>query len=485
LPNLKINLIWVYVVNLVNGILGIVFVALGVKILGTDNYGLFSIYSVLAAYVGLADLGISKNLIRLLASRPSESERKKHLQSALGIYISLGTVLLLIIPVLILVIPHYFFPVSQDKISSLRWIVFFSIIEYIFAIPTVMVQNFCVANEHIDRYAKFNFISSLYRYGLMFAGVIIWRNPAVVVALVVSRRLIDLFVAPKIMGILPVYAWRPLFVLSEIKSMLGHSSALSMAQLFQSTVIAIGSFLTNRYFGLSGLGLYRAAFDLASKVWFISNGIGLVVFPRFANLLSTTAKRVFLFHRIPNVLNLSWVSYNVFFVVGVFIAPSVLDLMKLQHLQILTLLNLILLGVCQNAHANLSYELFQADGKYKVVALLSAITLLIMVGIFYAIYRTVGINAIGWSWAIGQSLSAIIFDAVIIALNVNSIKIQVNMFIFKIIIFISSLSTIMADYYVLPDFLHYLSIIILVTSLLITLIKVLLDLKEKEDNAYA
>ena len=422
MANLKKNILSVYSVNLVNGVLGIVFVPLGIKILGTESYGLFSIYSVLAAYVGLADLGISKNLIRLLASEPLEAERKKYLQSALGIYLSIGSVLLIIVPILLFVIPRYFFPVSQDRISALRWIVLFSIIEYILAVPTVLVQNFCIANEHFERYARFAFISGLYRYGLMFAGVIFWGTPEVVVGLIASRRLIDFFVAPRIMGALPSYVWRPRFILSEIKSTIGYSSALSMAQLFQSTVIAIGSFLTNRYFGLSGLGLYRAAFDLASKVWFVSNGIGLVIFPRFASLLSTSARRGYLFSRMPNILNLSWVSFNILFAIGVFVAPTVLSFMQLTQLQMLNLLSLILLGVCLNAHANLSYELFQAAGKYTLVAVLSAIALLLMLGTFYALYGKVGINAIGWSWVIGQMLSAMIFDIAIIALQVNPMK---------------------------------------------------------------
>ena len=386
---------------------------------------------------------------------------------------------------MLFIIPRYFFPVSQDRIPALRWIVFFSIIEYILAVPTVIVQNLCIANEHFESYSKFTFLSGLYRYGLMFAGVILWGIPEVVVGLVVSRRLIDFFVAPRIMGTLPAYAWRPRFILSEIKSTVGHSSALSTAQLFQSTVIAIGSFLANRHFGLTGLGLYRATFDLASKVWFISNGIGLVIFPRFASLLSTSAKRVYLFSRVPNILDLSWVSFNVLFAIGVFIAPTALNFMQLTQFQMLNLLSLILLGVCLNAHANLSYELLQAAGRYKLVAVLSGIALLLMVGTFYALYGKVGIIAIGWSWVIGQVLSSMIFDTAIIALQVNSMKIQIKMLIFKIIILISSLSIIISDYYVFPAGVSYLSISIMLAGLLVALIKVMQDSKEKEHSSYA
>ena len=58
------------------------------------------------------------------------------------------------------------------------------------------------------------------------------------------------------------------------------------------------------------------------------------------------------------------------------------------------------------------------------------------------------------------------------------------MLVFKIIVLISSLSIIMANYYVFPAGIRYLPISIMIAGLLVALTKVLQESKEKEHGAY-
>lgn len=447
------NILSVYSVNVVNGVLGIIFVPLSVSLFGTKGYGLFSIYGVLASYIALVDLGVGKNLQRLLASDRNQKTQNINLKNALGIYLLISVVLLSVIPILLLFIPAYIFPVSQDNLAPLRWIILFAVLEYVIAVPTSLIQNYCIANEHFERYSIYNLISGLYRYLIMFAGVLSFHSPEIVVGLIVSRRLIDFFVAQRLMGALPHEAWIPRFHLDELKSVVGHSTVLSIAQISQTTVIAIGSFLVNRFFGLNGLGKYRAAFDLANRVWFFSNGIGLVIFPKFTRMLSDSVNRERLFTRISAFLNTSWTAYNLISIMGVLFASFLLTFMHLPQVEIHNLFILTLLGVCLNAHANISYEFLLASGKYSVAAELSAVALIIMTFSFYLLCKSNGIYAIGWAWIISQGIYSMLADIItLIAADIRSILLCKVTF-FKLILLSVSLLTIFQHF----GYLHFVS----------------------------
>ncbi|MGC2049678.1 MAG: oligosaccharide flippase family protein, partial [Gallionella sp.] len=328
MSNFKKNILSVYGVNIVNGVLGIIFVPLGLKFLGTEGYGLFSIYAVLVSFVVLADLGVGRNLLRLLASEHDQFTQCGHLQNAFGIYLVVALILVLFLPAFLVIIPVYLFPVAPKNIEDLRWIIFFSVFEYLIAIPVVMRQSLCVANERFDRYSAFVFVSGMTRYTLMFVGILVFSSPVIVVGLVVSRRFVDFFTAKWLLGELPEGAWRPNFIYHEFRSILGHATGMSIGQALQSTVIGMGSLLINKFYGLEGLGKYRAAFDLSSKIWFFSNGLGLIIFPKFVKNISVRGKKELFSFKIYRLLNVSWAGFNLISIVGTLAALFLFKVMN-------------------------------------------------------------------------------------------------------------------------------------------------------------
>jgi O-antigen/teichoic acid export membrane protein len=451
LSGIRRNLLSVYTVNAVNGVLGVIAVPLGVALLGVEGYGLFSIYGVLASYIALVDLGVTKNFVRMLASDRLPDAQGRNLQAALGLYILIAAGLLALLPLLLVVVPRFLFPVPEGSGAALKWIVILAAAEYAAGVPSSLMQMFCIANERFDRYAKFVFVSGLCRYGLMFFGIVAFRSPEVVVGFVAGRRLIDAFAARWLMGSLPAQAWRPRFDLAEFRSLIGNSAALSAAQVLQTTTIALGSFLVNRHFGLVGLGTYRAAFDLASKVWFFSNGIGVVAFPRFAQMLSLPEERGRLFARFSGFLGASWAGYNLFGAVGVLAAPSIMVFLGMAHTPAAAdLMVLMVLGLSLNAHSNLSYEFLQAAGKYGLVAVLGAAALAVMAGGFYLLYGRAGVAAMGWAWIASQALYAAVADAMAAAVSVLAVRAQLELLAFKTVILAGSLAMVGVHFGVLP-----------------------------------
>ncbi|MBI4706722.1 lipopolysaccharide biosynthesis protein [Candidatus Desantisbacteria bacterium] len=484
MSNFKKNILSVYGVNIINGVLGILIVPLSLKLLGTEGYGLFSIYIVLASFVALADLGIGKNLQRLLASEHDPCIQRTHLQNTFGMYLMVSLFLIIVLPALVVIIPVYLFPIASKNLGNLRWIIFFAVFEYFIAIPVIMRQNLCIAKERFDCYSAFNFVSGMTRYILMFVGILVFASPVVVVGLVVSRRFLDFFIAKWLMGKMPKGVWHPKFVYYEFKSILRHSTGLSTGQVLQSTVIAIGSLLVNRFFGLEGLGKYRAAFDLSSKIWFFSNGMGLVVFPKFVKNISIRAKKEQFFYKIYQLMNISWAGFNLISIVGILSAPFLFKAMYIQDKKIVELFVILLLGICLNAHANLSYELLQAARKYKLVAYISTLSLMVMVVCFYGMQQDFGIYAIGWAWIISQGVYSMVSD--IVALSVLNFprRLIIGMLILKIAIFLVSIIMMAVYFDILPQEIKLLPVICTVIIFIYSLKALSLKLNIEEINAH-
>lgn len=408
--NLK-NLIFVYGTVLVNGILGILFIPLFLNYLGADGYGLFSIYVVLASFVSIADFGVGRNLQRILTIEQNPECRKGHIQNAVGVYLCITLVIVAVMPFLITGIPQTVFPIDTKNKNSLEWIIFLSLIEYPLTIPVAISQSVCFANEKFDRYSAFSFISGITRYMLMFAAILIYPSPVMVVSVVVGKRLLDIYYANRLMGKLPANAWYPKLTYHEFKPIFKNSLGVTIAQGLQSLLISLGSILINMYYGLEGLGKYRVAFDLSSKVWVISTGFGMVIFPKFVKGMHLNEVGDMFRANMTKLMNYSWVCFNF---LGIFIISFALVVINLGYVhdrEISDLFILLVLGVCFNAHTNFSYELLQASKKYKEISYITISTISIMTACFLLLKARSGIYSIGFAWIISQYWNAIIFDS--------------------------------------------------------------------------
>lgn len=445
------NISSVYAVNLLNGVLGIIFVPVALYYLGTAGYGLYSIYIVISGYLYLFELGTSKNLQRLLAQEEQEANRTEQLQYTLGIYLLTSFVLLLLSPVILWVTTSYIFPVEQQREYIVGVILILAIIEFIVAIPNKMIYALCIANEKFRSYSLFKVTSGIVRYTLMFAAVTIFKSPMALVSSIVISTIVNIYLSLRMMGGLPQGSWRPKFSWKKMAHILSHSALLSVSQFFQTSSLAIGSILVNTFFGLDKLGVYRAAFDLANKVWFFSNGIGLVIFPKLVKTLNHTKHRLQLVAVLPGIYLISWVLYILIAVVGTLVAPYVLNFIGMTHIESLILFTLLLLGVCLNAHANFSYEILQASGRYWLSVILTSIMGITSVVIFLLLYAQEGVYAIGWAWLLSQAAYAIVSDALTVqSLQISKFK-NLKLMIYKCIILIGSSTVIFIHVGDLPN----------------------------------
>jgi O-antigen/teichoic acid export membrane protein len=435
IPPFIINLLSVYSANAINGVLGIIAVPLVVAALGNEGYGIYSIYIILASYVVLIDFGVTKHFVRLMSSTSDKDQQAEYLQTALGWYLVLSIILVCALPPLIYIVIEQLFPVPEHFKSSVTWIVILSVAEYVLAIPIMLTQAYTVANHEFKRYSNFLTICGVFKYGLMFLAAWLYKNPAMVVVFLVSRRVFELFFMHLFLLKPPKSAWKPRLNGSELKDVLVNSSVMSVAQFLQITIVSIGAVFVNRHFGVAVLGNYRAAFDLASKIWFFSNGLGLIVFPKFSQLLSIKKERESLYIKMNLWLEKSWTGYLLISILGIMCASWLLPQINLGNTQIVTFFKLLIFGLCLNAHTNVSYEYLLADSRYGKVALLSLSVLIILWLSYFSLVDIAGPYAIGWAWIASQTIYALAADTLVIFNGSTLWRQQIKPLSLKVLIF--------------------------------------------------
>jgi O-antigen/teichoic acid export membrane protein len=427
------NLLTVYAAHGLNGIVAVVTIPIAVRLLGVSGYGFFSIYTVLVSYILLADFGVSKNLLRLLSEAGGARYRVQEIRVALGIYAVLCGVWFAVFPLLAFVIPRYLFPVEAQYVAGLRWMLMFSILEFCLGVPASLMQTACVASQRFDSYAAYSLASGFLRNAAILAGAFIFRSPVAIAALLAGRKLCEIALAGKLLGWLPAGAWRPIFDGHGFKAMLGQSVSLSSSQVLYSTAMSIGSPLVNAAFGLHGLGLYRAAYDLAGKIAFVTNGVTLVLFPRAARHFRTNSPMENTGRLLAPMLRGSAAVYACFAAAAVIAAPHVLPAMGLRDDSTIRLFTVLIVALSFNAHSLFSNELVQASGCYRYSIWFSASALLSLSVLFSIFKPFAGIMAIGWAWVGAALLSASLVDGFLLEICGSRIGRQVSLLSVKIV----------------------------------------------------
>jgi O-antigen/teichoic acid export membrane protein len=431
------NLLSLYTTYVINGILSIIVIPIAIHYLGTGGYGLFAVYGVLAGYVGLIDLGVTRNLVRLLAGNSDAARRITYLRTAFTFYLLAGASVLILLPFFLYIIPRYIFPVDVYNRVALPYIICLASLEYILAIPTTMIQSVAIAEERIHQYALFTAVSGLYRYGLLLCGVVTFANCIpLIVALLVSRRVVDFFVGRWLMGRIPNISFRPVSDLRSVISMAKHSFLLGVTQFLQLTTVNVGAFLVNLLWGLDALGIVRGAWDLASRIVFVANGLGQVVFPRFVRMMTTDLGKKQLKSRLPPLLSISWAMYSGMACLGILLGCHFLDILSLRSKIFHDIFLLLFVGTCFGCHAILSLELIQATGRYMALLFLNSISVVVVVIVALAGSLHAGFVSIGLGWIASQVLLAIAGDTLaskILTVPISNILAQIAI---KVLIFI-------------------------------------------------
>lgn len=413
-PRVLRNLAAVYAATALNGALGLVSVPIGVRFLGVEGYGLFSLYTLMVGYVLMADFGVSKNLLAVLSRNRQKEEQLENLGTAFSLYCGLSLLWLLLIPLLLWLVPNVFFPVQAVHKGALQWLTVLAVGEFVVGVPQSMMQTACVAREDFRGYSRFTVGSGMLRNSILIAGAVVFRSPLGLAAAMFSRKLIELVLAYRLMGPIPGSVWRAFLPNRRALAMLSQSGTLSIAQILYSSLMTAGSYLINARFGLYWLGLYRVAFDLAGKISVLGNGIALVMFPKLTFALSHSKGRELVSRFARPALEASWMFYALLGACAAAVAPQLLQRMGIAQPGMVMLFTLLAVGLTLNCHALFTNEIIQALGRYRSNILVSVSGLGILVTAFLLLAPGMGAVAIGVSWILAAAATAGLADSIVL-----------------------------------------------------------------------
>lgn len=391
----------VYSSNLVLGIFGIVSVPVLLNHIGVTGYGYYSIYLTLFSYFTLFELGIIKHFTKLIAQKNTEIN-----EVVSCFYFFTSAVIFAFIPITIVAV-HQLFDVIWSYAILIGIIVS---LEYIIYLPTKIYASYAAANKNFEKLSLFNFISGFIRYTFILLGSILVQNIFIILLLLTIRRIFDLRLCRKI-----IQEKVRIFDISSINKtnlykvfdLYKASIFLSGTQALQINLNGMVALFVSKLFGVEGLGYFRSVFDILSKIWFFSNGLGLVVFPYFSgNAVGVQQYRKYIF--------VSWIFYTVIFLFILFLFPM-LNLLFLNstihNIEERYLFLFILIAVLFVAQSNLSFEFLQAKGKYKYLMLVTFITNMVFVIVTFLIYKQIPFTfSVIISWMISLGIQTICFE---------------------------------------------------------------------------
>ncbi|UQN09567.1 hypothetical protein [Deinococcus sp. QL22] len=407
--NFGVNLMITYGSNIFLGVLGVIFVPIALRKLGLEGFGVFALYTTILSAIALIDLGIGRNLSRNLATCESVDVGQNVVSLVIALYSIIVAFIVLISPIIALVVPKLVFG-TIEYVDVLGVITYIAIFEYILSIPCNIYISTAVAREKFSLLATYNNISGLLKYSVMFLALFIFKDPLLLIIAVSMRKIIDIVIARLILGKIEHYNWKPVFSYVPLRVFAVQSFNYSIPQLLQTMVILSSSFSVGSTFGLVGLGVYRSAFDIANRIWFFSNGLGLVVFPRLVKLNNSNEGRQQIKRLLPMQMLLSWMLYLSIAIVVIVYGNQILPSIGISDYQIISMIKLLVLGVSLNAHANLAYEVLQSRTDFVRLNIVCVLSLVLLLGVYFAFKDHIGVLSIGWAWVISQSFYAFILD---------------------------------------------------------------------------
>ncbi|MFJ7186835.1 lipopolysaccharide biosynthesis protein [Lysinibacillus xylanilyticus] len=391
----------VYSSNLILGLLGIITVPILLNNIGTDGYGLFALYLTIASYFTVFELGVLKHLIRLIGQKNNEVDKLIS-----NFYFVTTSMVILCIPLIIFIM---YFLLGEDWRKG-AFIGIIASIEYIFFLPTKIYSAYARAHNNFERLSLFNSISGLIRYALLIFSSLLTQNVYILIVLMAIRRFFDVKLSRLIikenieifnMGSINNYS------IKKVIAIYKESILLSCTQALQINLNGMISLIISKLFGLHGLGIYRSTFDFLSKIWFFSNGLGMVVFSYFSSNSTEINKN-------KKFIRISWIFYTLIYVVFIFTYPWVNDYILngiLTTKEDILLYVFMLIVVLLIAQGNLSYEYLQAKGNYKFLVKISIITnTSFILFTFIAYYLSPYPFTVILSWMISILIQTIIFE---------------------------------------------------------------------------
>jgi O-antigen/teichoic acid export membrane protein len=274
-------------------VLGLVALPILVRGLGADRYGLLALCLTVIGFASVADLGVGRAASKYLAEDFERNQRvrtQRYISSALTISVAMGVLTALVLAAFSPFIVHNIFRVPQTMEREAKvalWIMAGGLLP---VLVRILFDGVLAGHHRIALLNAGNTISNTLKAGLSVTVLLLGYSLR---AVVLSNVVVSYLYAAALWIYTRHYFGQEIQfrfgwdrgTANQLLS-LGIGSSLSyivgwVLFLYVDRLL-IAAFLT-----LSLVGYYSAAFDIASKQWYVSFSVGQSLFPEFSGKAAT------------------------------------------------------------------------------------------------------------------------------------------------------------------------------------------------------
>lgn len=416
------NISFIYLTNVILGVASILVIPLILKRMGIHGFATYAIYTSIIPLVSVIDLGSMKEYIRRLSNLDSSEDKYNVISDIATLYLHITMLMIVIFPIFAFIFSNYFF--NNFSSTTVVLICGLSFLEIIVGFPINIIIGEASSQEDFGKISIYNIIIGILRYAAMFSVIMLSNNPLALISIISLRRFVELCIAVYIFNNVDFRKVKIFGSLKKSIDILKYSSFLSVAHLFQTVGLSVGTILVNKFFGSSALGIYRSTFDVATRVWFFSNGLAIAIFPRLVRMRNEMSNSIY-YNKINLMTTISWFGFLALSIVITVFSEDIIRFMNIPGNLSQNLFVLLCIGVCLNAHANLSYEILQARGEYLSTVFLSFGSLVLLLVIFLASEASMGLMSIGFAWLVSQAIYSLSGDILAVKPNINYIFLRI------------------------------------------------------------
>ncbi len=290
MSQLKAGALLSYVIIALNTIIGILYTPFMLRMLGQEEYGLYSLAGSVIAYLAVMDFGLGAAITRYTAKYRAEGkleEQYKLFGLFLKIYIVIGVLVVGLSTVLISNIDYFFANnFNAEELSKLR------IMMWLLAINLSVTFPLGVFSSIVTAYERF-----VFQRVVGIARIII--NPLIVILFLMhGYKAISMVAIASVLniGVLMMNCWYAYFKLkikihfgrverSLIKEISIYSFWVFLNIIMDQLYWGVGQFILGLYHGAVQVAIYAVALNLKGLYFMFSMAISGVLLPRLTAMV--------------------------------------------------------------------------------------------------------------------------------------------------------------------------------------------------------
>lgn len=272
---MKKNLISSYITKGILLILNFIYIALFIKLLGVENYGLFTVSLSIVNIFLFFNTGIGLAVIKYFNDNSFNS------QKVYETLISLSLFIVLLFGILQILFSSYLLEENNYELKTISYII--SIFTLMFAMG--ILSNLLHAKEHIH---EANIVEVFFNFSKLIIGslcIVFFSLDGAYVAMILSLVISILYLIYYVKRFVEIDLKRFLYMdFILLKNMIIFIWFNSLNEGIWRIFSNLDKILISKLFGNEILGYYNIAYTLVLRLWDFPDAISRVVYPRFAKI---------------------------------------------------------------------------------------------------------------------------------------------------------------------------------------------------------